>query len=52
VKETSVAKDPVCAMSADEKSTKFKSTFQGETYYFCALGCKEESDKNPKKFIK
>jgi YHS domain-containing protein len=45
-----VAVDPVCKMKVDEKTAKFKSEYQGKTYYFCAAGCKKEFDKNPKKY--
>ncbi len=46
----SMAIDPVCKMKVDEKTAKFKSEYQGKTYYFCAPGCKREFDRNPKKF--
>jgi len=38
-------------MKVDEKTAKFKSQYQGKTYYFCAQGCKKEFDKNPKKYL-
>jgi YHS domain-containing protein len=47
-----MAKDPVCGMMVDEKSAKFKSDYQGKTYYFCASSCKDTFDKNPAKFVK
>ena len=28
-----------------------KSEYQGQTYYFCALGCKRAFDRNPEKFL-
>jgi YHS domain-containing protein len=46
-----VAKDPVCGMDVDEKTAPAKSEYKGKTYYFCALGCKREFDKNPEKFV-
>jgi Cu+-exporting ATPase len=45
-----MAKDPVCGMFVDEKSAKFKSQAGGQTYYFCAPGCKARFDANPKQF--
>ena len=45
-----MAKDPVCGMTVDEKTTKFKSDYMGKTYYFCAASCKTTFDKNPVKF--
>jgi YHS domain-containing protein len=46
-----MAVDPVCKMEVDEKTAKWKSTYQGQTYYFCAPGCKKAFDANPKKFL-
>lgn len=47
-----MAKDPVCGMTVDEKTAKYKSDYQGKTYYFCAATCKSTFDKNPAKFVK
>ena len=45
-----MAKDPVCGMEVNEKSAAGKSDFQGQTYYFCSLGCKKSFDKEPAKY--
>jgi len=45
-----MAKDPVCGMSVDEKTAKFKSGHMGKTYYFCCQMCKTTFDKNPMKY--
>jgi len=45
-----MAKDPVCGMMVDEKKAKFKSDFNGKTFYFCAASCKTTFDKDPAKF--
>lgn len=47
-----MAKDPVCNMIVDEKTSKFKSDFEGKTYYFCAASCKTKFDKSPATFAK
>jgi YHS domain-containing protein len=47
-----MAIDPVCKMNVEEKTCKFKSEYQGQTYFFCAPGCKKMFDKEPTKFIK
>ncbi len=47
-----MAKDPICGMMVDEKTAKFKSDYQGKTYYFCAASCKNTFDKNPAKYAK
>ena len=41
------ARDPVCGMYVDTATAKYQSTFEGETYYFCAPGCKRTFDANP-----
>lgn len=43
--------DPVCKMVVDEKTAKWKSDYQGRSYYFCAPGCKKAFDTNPQKYI-
>jgi len=45
-----MAKDPICGMTVDEKTTKFKSEHMGKTYYFCSQACKTTFDKNPTKY--
>ena len=44
--------DVVCRMEIDEKTAKWKSDYNGKTYYFCSPICKEKFDRNPQKFIK
>jgi len=46
-----MAKDPVCSMTVDEKTAKFKTVHMGKTYYFCSPGDKATFDKNPMKFV-
>jgi YHS domain-containing protein len=46
-----MAIDPVCKMEADERTAKWKSTYQGKIYYFCAPGCKKAFDADPEKFL-
>ncbi len=45
-----MAIDPICGMTVDEKTAKFKSDFKGKTYYFCAPGCKKKFDADPVKY--
>jgi YHS domain-containing protein len=44
--------DPICKMEVDEKSAKWKSTYKGNSYYFCAPGCKKKFDSDPEKYLK
>jgi YHS domain-containing protein len=45
-----MTEDPVCGMSVDEKTAKYKSEYMGKTYYFCNQSCKAIFDKNPQRF--
>ncbi len=44
--------DPVCGMEVNEKKARFKSSYKGKTYYFCAAACKNTFDKKPEKYAK
>ena len=44
-------KDPVCGMEIDPESAAATSDYEGTTYYFCAVGCKEQFDAEPAKFL-
>ncbi|MBE0410647.1 MAG: YHS domain-containing protein [Anaerolineales bacterium] len=46
-----MAIDPVCGMEVDEKSAAATSEYNGQTYYFCAPGCKSVFDKDPEKYL-
>jgi len=46
-----MAKDLVCGMEVDPKTAKAKTEYRGKTYYFCALHCKEEFEKEPEKYL-
>jgi len=37
-------------MDVDPKTAKWKSTYNGTEYFFCAPGCKKTFDKNPEKY--
>jgi YHS domain-containing protein len=45
-----LAIDPICKMTVDEKTAKWKSEYKGKTYYFCAPGCKKKFDTEPAKY--
>lgn len=48
---TETVHDPVCHMDIDPATAAGKSEYQGQTYYFCSLGCKTSFDKDPEKYI-
>ncbi|HEU0291448.1 MAG TPA: YHS domain-containing protein [Anaerolineales bacterium] len=41
--------DPVCGMDIDPATAAGTSEYEGQTYYFCSLGCKKSFDKDPEK---
>jgi Cu+-exporting ATPase len=44
-------KDLVCGMDIDPATAAGKSEHNGQTYYFCSLGCKKAFDENPEKYL-
>lgn len=46
-----MVKDPVCGMEVDENKAAATSAHEGQTYYFCAKGCKNAFDKDPGKYL-
>ncbi|MBI3176602.1 MAG: YHS domain-containing protein [Chloroflexi bacterium] len=45
------ALDPVCHMIVEITTARYKSEYNGQTFYFCAPGCKRTFDKNPQQYI-
>jgi P-type Cu+ transporter len=43
--------DPVCGMTVDPKTAKHKTDYKGQTYYFCAAGCKTKFIASPAKYL-
>jgi len=39
--------DPVCHMDIEPASAAGTSEYKGQTYYFCAIGCKKDFDEDP-----
>jgi YHS domain-containing protein len=46
----SMAIDPVCGMTVDERTAKWKTDYQGKTYYFCSPGCKFTFEEKPEDY--
>ena len=46
-----LVKDVVCGMEIDPDTAAGKSDYQGTTYYFCAVGCKQDFDADPEKYL-
>ncbi len=47
-----MVKDPVCGMDVDPKDAAGQVDYQGKTYYFCSLECKQKFEKTPKQYVK
>jgi P-type Cu+ transporter len=45
------AVDPVCGMAVDPATAKGTSSHAGQTFYFCAEGCRRAFEKNPASFL-
>ena len=49
---TAIAIDPVCKMEVDTANPPGgASEHEGQTYYFCAPGCKTSFDQEPQKYL-
>ncbi len=46
-----MAIDPVCKMQVDETSAAAVYEYKGQTYYFCAPGCKAAFEKDPESYL-
>src|SRR5712664_4138631 len=43
-------KDPVCGMSVDSATARYKLEHAGKTYYFCCAHCAEKFKSDPEKY--
>ncbi len=44
--------DLVCGASIDEKKSRDRYEFKGNTYYFCGSECKDKFSESPDQYIK
>ena len=49
---TGEVKDPVCGMTVAPSKAAGHFDYRGQTYYFCAPGCKRKFDAEPEKYLK
>jgi YHS domain-containing protein len=42
--------DPVCHMQVTYENAQARSEYDGQTFYFCSIDCKETFDKNPEQY--
>ena len=43
--------DPVCKMEVNPASAEARSEYQGQTFYFCSVECKQKFDARPAQYI-
>jgi xanthine dehydrogenase accessory factor len=51
VAQVTFVTDPVCGMTVDPLTSTRKSTYKGQTYWFCSDGCKAEFENDPERLI-
>lgn len=49
--EPESAVDPVCGMTVDIHTARYKTVYEGQTYYFCAAQCQHRFEKNPAEYL-
>jgi xanthine dehydrogenase accessory factor len=43
--------DPVCRMTVDVATARYRSVHEGTTYYFCSAGCLKRFEEEPARFV-
>jgi xanthine dehydrogenase accessory factor len=43
--------DPVCGMTVDVATARYRTVHDGETYYFCSAGCLSRFEEDPAAFL-
>ena len=44
-------RDPVCGMEVTYETAQARSEYDGQTYYFDSLECKEAFDRDPERYV-
>lgn len=52
VLEIRTAIDPICGMTVDLKNSKYSSSYESKTYFFCCQRCKDTFEKAPAQYAK
>jgi Cu+-exporting ATPase len=48
---TDTLRDPVCGMDVTYENAQARSEYNGQTYYFCSMDCKEQFDREPERYV-
>ena len=51
MKNTTIAKDPVCGMDIETATAAGQTEHSGQTYYFCGSKCKDKFDRDPAQYL-
>jgi P-type Cu+ transporter len=43
--------DPVCKMEVNPASAEGQSEYEGQTFYFCSMACKQKFDAAPERYL-
>lgn len=46
-----MARDPVCAMDVEIARAAASADYEGRTYYFCSLQCKDDFERQPEIYV-
>lgn len=45
-----MVRDPVCGMEIEEQEARATAEYEGQTYYFCCIACREQFLKHPQAY--
>src|SRR5580693_7314142 len=51
VQNRAAAIDPVCGMRVDPEHAAGKTTYKGESYYFCSTNCRAKFEGDPERYL-
>jgi YHS domain-containing protein len=46
-----LAKDPVCGTDVEVARAPASTDYEGRTFYFCSLQCKDDFDRQPQEYL-
>ncbi len=49
--EDGAVADPVCGMTVNPHTAKYRADYQGRTYFFCRAACKVKFQTDPKRYL-
>jgi YHS domain-containing protein len=46
-----MARDPVCGMDVEIARAPASTDYEGRTYYFCSIQCKQDFERQPQMYV-